>query len=56
VGLASGVLRVAEQAEESTRVASTWVREAELDTALPNKPKVTSGAIVVEKASELVQA
>src|SRR5690242_14299898 len=51
-----GIFDSAEQAEESTRVASTWVRDAELDTTLPNKPEVTSGEIVVEKASELVQA
>ena len=46
----------AEHAEESTKVASTWIREEKLETALPNPPKVTSGEVVVEKTSELVQA
>jgi hypothetical protein len=46
----------AAQADESTRLASTWVREQNLETALPNPPKVTSGEVVVHKTSELVQA
>jgi hypothetical protein len=44
------------QADESTRVASTWVREQKLETALPNPPKITSGEVVVDKPRELVPA
>ena len=44
------------QADESTRVASNWVREQKLESALPNPPKITSGEVVVHKTSELVQA
>jgi hypothetical protein len=44
------------QADESTRVASTWVREQKLETALPNPPKVTGGEVVVHKTRELVPA
>jgi hypothetical protein len=44
------------QADESTRVASTWVREQKLETALPNPPKITSGDVAVHKTRELVQA
>jgi hypothetical protein len=43
-------------AEDSTRVASNWVREEKLETALPNPPKVTSGRVVVQETRELVQA
>jgi hypothetical protein len=43
-------------AEESTRVASTWVREENLEKALPNPPKVTSGKVVVHKTRDLVAA
>jgi hypothetical protein len=43
-------------ADESTRVASNWVREQQLETALPNAPKITSGEVVVHKTRELVQA
>jgi hypothetical protein len=45
-----------EHADESTRLASNWVREQKLETALPNPPKITSGEVVVHKSSELVQA
>ncbi len=51
-----GFFETAAQAEESTRVASDWVREQKLETALPNPPTVTSGEVVAHKASELVQA
>lgn len=34
------------QADESTRVASTWVRNEELETALPNPPKITFGKVI----------
>jgi hypothetical protein len=43
-------------ADESTRLTSNWVREQKLETALPNPAKITSGEIVVQKTSELVQA
>jgi hypothetical protein len=46
----------AEHAEESTRVASNWIREEKLETALPNPPKITNGQVVVHKTRELVQA
>jgi hypothetical protein len=51
-----GFFDTSAHADESTRVASNWVREQKLETALPNPPKVTSGEVVVQKTSELVQA
>src|SRR6188472_4350908 len=36
-------------ADESTRVATTWVRDEKLDTALPNPPKITDGEVIVHK-------
>jgi hypothetical protein len=44
------------QADESTRVAGSWLREQKLESALPNAPKITSGKVVVHKTRELVQA
>jgi hypothetical protein len=44
------------EADESTRVASSWVRDEKLETALPNPPKVTGGEVIVEKTNELVHA
>ena len=46
----------AAQADESTRVSSSWVREQKLETALPTAPKITRGPLVVNKTRELVQA
>jgi hypothetical protein len=45
-----------EHADESTRVASNWVREQKLEKVLPNAPKITSGEVVLHKTRELVQA
>ena len=51
-----GFYDTAEHADESTRVATEWVRDQKLETALPNAPKVTTGEVVVQKTGELVQA
>jgi hypothetical protein len=51
-----GFFDTSAHADESTRLASDWVREQKLETALPNPPKVTGGEVVVQKTSELVQA
>jgi hypothetical protein len=50
------VFDTSEHADESTRLASNWVREQKLETVLPNPPKITSGEVVVHKTGELVQA
>jgi hypothetical protein len=39
------------QSDESTRVASEWVREEKLEAALPNPPKVTYGTVIAEKTN-----
>jgi hypothetical protein len=44
------------QADESTRIAGSWLREQKLETALPNPPMITSGKVVVHKTREVVQA
>ena len=51
-----GFFDTSEHADESTRVASNWVRESKLETALPTAPKITSGKVVAHKTRELVQA
>jgi len=47
-----------EQADESTRLASNWVRDEKLETALPNPPKVTGGEVIAKRMveKELVSA
>jgi hypothetical protein len=46
------------QADESTRLSATWLRDEKLDTVLPNPPKVTGGEVIVKKIveKELVHA
>jgi len=51
-----GFFDTSAQADESTRIAASWLREQKLETALPNAPKITSGDVVVHKTRELVQA
>ena len=51
-----GFFETSEQADESTRVASNWVRENNLGDVLPNSPKITSGEVVAQRTGELVQA
>jgi hypothetical protein len=51
-----GFFDTSAHADASASVASDWVREQKLETALPNPPKITSGEVVVQKTGELVQA
>lgn len=51
-----GFFDTAEHADESTRVVSNWVRDEKLEAALPNRPKITTGEVVVQKTGELVGA
>ena len=44
-----GLFETPAQAEESTKVASSWVHDEKLETAFPNPPKITSGKVVAHK-------
>jgi hypothetical protein len=44
-----GLFETLEQADESTKIAATWIRDERLETALPNPPKITSGKVVSHK-------
>ena len=39
----------ADQADKSSRLASNWVRDENLETVLPNAPKITLGEVVAHK-------
>jgi hypothetical protein len=51
-----GFFDTAAQADESTRITGSWLREQKLDAVLSTPPKITSGNVVVHKTRELVQA
>ncbi len=44
-----GLFENVEQADESTTMTASWVRDEKLETAFPNPPKVTSGKVVAHK-------
>jgi hypothetical protein len=44
-----GLFDSVEQADESTRITASWVRDEKLETALPNPPKITTGKVVAHK-------
>ncbi len=46
-----GLFDTAAQAHESTRVAARWIREQQLESALPHSPKVTAGDVVAHRAN-----
>jgi hypothetical protein len=45
-----------EQSMESTKFVATWIREENLNTILPNEPKITSGRIVAQSNGVTVAA
>jgi hypothetical protein len=51
-----GLFDTSTQANESTRVASEWVRDEKLERILKDPPKVTDGEVIVHKTNGLVKA
>jgi hypothetical protein len=51
-----GLFDTSTQANESTRVASEWVRDEKLENILQNPPKVTEGEVIVHKTNGAVKA
>ena len=51
-----GLFETPEQGMESTKLATTWLREEKLDTILPNEPTITSGKIVARSDRVLIAA
>lgn len=51
-----GLFDTSAQADESTRVAATWLQEERLETVLPNPPKVSGGEVIVHKMNGAARA
>ena len=51
-----GLFDTSTQANESTRVASEWVRDEKLERILQNPPKVTEGEVIVHQTNGAVKA
>jgi hypothetical protein len=41
-----GLFQTADQGNESTTIVSKWMTDENLNTAIPNAPKITSGKVV----------
>jgi hypothetical protein len=50
------LFETSEQGMEATKFVATWIREENLNTILPNEPKITSGRIVAQSDRVLVAA
>lgn len=44
------------QADESTRLVASWLREEKLENVVPNSPKITAGGVIVHKMNGAVKA
>ena len=44
-----GLFETSQQADESTRLASSWIRDEKLESAIPNQPKITSGKVLTHQ-------
>lgn len=40
-------------ADESTRLVATWIKDEQLEGALPNPPKITLGRVLAQKTNGL---
>ncbi len=49
-----GLFENVEQAEESGRIAATWMRDEQLENAFPNPPKITSGKVVAQEKALVI--
>jgi hypothetical protein len=46
-----GLFDNSSQGVDSTRIASEWVRDENLESILPNAPKVTDGEVIAHKTT-----
>ena len=44
-----GLFETPEQGKDSTNVVATWIKDEQLETMLPNEPKITSGKVVAHR-------
>ncbi len=51
-----GLFETSTEAAESTKISSEWIRDEQLEKALPNPPKVTDGEVIVHKTNGVLVA
>ena len=43
------IFETSEQADESTKLAASWIRDEKLETTFPNPPKITTGRVLTHR-------
>ena len=51
-----GLFETSEQADESTKVVARWITDENLNAAIPNAPKITSGKVIAHSDRVLAVA
>ena len=51
-----GLFETSEQADESTKVVARWITDENLNAAVPNAPKITSGKVIAHSDRVLAVA
>jgi hypothetical protein len=51
-----GLFETSEQAEQSTKLVSTWITDENFNSVIPNAPKITSGKVVAHSDGVLALA
>ena len=51
-----GLFETSEQADKSTMLVSKWITDENLNTVIPNAPKITSGKVVAQSDRVLAVA
>ena len=49
-----GLFASSAQSDEATTIASAWVKEEKLESALPNAPRITSGKVIAQQEAVAV--
>jgi hypothetical protein len=44
-----GLFEGATQADEAAKIAASWVKSEQLESALPNPPRITSGKVIAHE-------
>jgi hypothetical protein len=51
-----GLFETSEQADQSTMLVSKWITDEKFDSAIPNRPRITSGRVVADSERVLAVA
>ncbi len=44
-----GLFETSMQSDEATRTAASWIKDEQLESTLPNPPRITSGKVIAQQ-------